>query len=257
MHGRKCLVLASIFILSLSSCAKKSFLKADCDSCTEEDQEWKEFSWNDLQGSWKGSMEVVTNNKESVKKNKTEKKVEMKFFEASSFFKSKSIETCTSVPAGAIVMNGVLWERTEPTNKKEFEVFSKDEEGKVNYGRVVLEKLNGAEVCKYQRFGRVMGKNRLALPSAQFSERSSVLGRGLASEDKKNTDISLEFLRFDTLSAKKPQEFKPDGRGPASVKEQERPALLFRVFKLTSFKDGQKNEWASTEEVLYRLWRAQ
>lgn len=257
MHGRKCLLLG--FILILSSCAKQTFLKADCNSCTSEEQEWKDFTWNDLRGNWRGSAEFLQNDPQKLKKSKQEKRVEIKFYEAATFLKSHGMESCSGLPTDAIVMNGVLWEKSENMGSKEYEVFAKAEEGKVVYGRMVSEKLNNKNICYFQRYGRVMGKNRLSLPYAEFSERSSILGRSIASEaeEKRDVNIHLEFLRFDVASAKKPANFKPDGRLPASAIESERPALFFRVFKLSSTSASGKEEWTGTEEMLYRLWKAE
>ncbi|MGZ4550900.1 MAG: hypothetical protein ACXVF0_15460, partial [Blastococcus sp.] len=86
---------------------------------------------------------------------------------------------CKGLPTNALVLNGVLWEGGE--GAKEYEAFVPVEDNRVAYGRVSFNKLNGQGVCRFRRLGRVMGKNRLNLPSVSFSDRAVNSGRTVAS----------------------------------------------------------------------------
>jgi|GEM_PF-3789068 len=251
MHGRKCFILSAILTATLAGCSGNSLMKPDCHSCTVEEQEWKEFSWGSLEGKWKGTVENIRNERDQAKKTKTEKAAEFTFVKATAF------GTCASLPANAIVLNGLLWEQGSDSGAREYEAFIPADDGKVAYGRVSVSKMNNKDFCQFRRLGRVMGKNRLNLPTVSFSGRNAVSGRGIASNDgaqAKEQDVSVEFLRFAPLE--KPTAFQADGRKPASTKEQERPALIFRVFKISTAATG-KHEWVGTEEFIYRLWKSQ
>jgi len=216
----------------------------DCHSCTVEDQAWNEFSWGDLSGQWKGTVETVKNDRASAKRNKTQKKVEFRFLTAADFLKAKNA-SCDSLPADAVVMNGQLWESA--SKKAEYEAFVPVESGKVAYGRLSFEKMNGKEFCQFRRLGRVMGMNRLALPVVSFSEYSTVSGRTLASVTD-DSDYSVEFLRFAAGETK-----AAGGRGLASV---EKPPLMIRVSRTTSRNGGERGEWRGSQEQIFRLWKS-
>lgn len=254
MHGRNWLTFGALGLAAtLVACSPNSLMKPDCHSCTVEEQEWKEFSWSSLEGKWKGSVENFRNERDQGKKTKVEKPVELSFVPAAKFIQSRNAGACASLPANAMVLNGLLWEQ-EKGGTREYEAFIPAEEGKVAYGRVAFSKVNGQEHCQFRRLGRVMGKNRLSLPTVSFSDRAQSAGRSLASASPQQ-EISLEFLRFATLD--KPAAFPAGGRKPASVREQERPTLMFRVFKVATSSGGVKAEWQATEEHIYRLWRAE
>ena len=185
---------------------------------------------------------------------------EIRFLAADNFLQTQGFSACTGLPAQSMVMNGVFWEGETKSAKKEFEVFAPAEEGKVTYGRISVEKLNGEAQCKFQRIGRVMGLSRLALPTIHFSQGVDGNYRTLASstEPRKETDISLEFMRFDPLTAATAA-FN-GGRVPSSLDAQEHPPLMFRIYKVVSQLDAKdddlkKSQWLRTEEHLYRLWR--
>lgn len=239
MHGRKWLLLSLIFI---AGCSGNSLMSPDCHSCTIEEQAWNDFSWQALPGQWKGSVESVKNDRGTAKRLKTDQKVEFRFLSAADFLKARN-STCDRLPGDAVVMNGQLWEAG--TKKAEYETFVPVEEGKVAYGRLSFEKMNGKEVCQFRRLGRVMGTNRLALPMVSFSEHSTVSGRSLASMAN-DAEYSVEFLRFAAA------ETKAQGRGPASV---ERPPLMIRVSRTSSRNAGERGEWSGSEEQIFRLWK--
>lgn len=248
-HAR---IFVAFTALALVGCSPNSIMKPDCHSCTVEEQSWKEFSWDGLNGKWKGSVEHVNNARDSAKKIKTDKKSELSFQRAGSFAPTQS---CEALPANSIVLNGLLWEQSPASVSREYEAFVPVEDGKVAYGRVSFGKSDGKDFCQFRRLGRVMGKNRLNLPSVSFSDRASAKsGRSLASTAPEQ-EVSVEFLRFAPLE-KKTSVFQSDGRGPASAKERERPALMFRVFKVATTTAGKRSEWAGTEEYIYRLWKA-
>jgi hypothetical protein len=217
-----------------------------------EEQNWSEFSFAALLGQWQGSLEISRNEAgKSSKKGKNEQRVNVKFLKAADFFAARQ-SVCHAVPADAIVLNGLFWGQGKA---KEFEAFIPTEDDKVAYGRLSFEKLNGQEVCQFRRLGRVMGKNRLSLPAVSFSEQSTGQGRSLASADSRGT-VSMEFLRFVPATARA-QAFAADGRAPASAVERERPPLMIRVFQIhAQQKATGTSEWKSTEEWLYRLWKA-
>lgn len=238
MQGWKCFALTLSLIFT--ACSGKSMLQADCHSCTAEEQRWKDFSFGALTGGWQGSLETQKN--DGKKKQKEEKRAELRFLDAQSFLAAKSIGACSGLPENAVVLNGLLWEsgRKEP----EFETFAATEDGKVAYGRIALDKGS----CHFRALGRVMGRNRLALPSVQFSAREAASGRAPASVTE--NEISVEFLRFDPTG--KGLAFEQSGRKPASAEAKERPALLIRVYKTAS---SRVSSWNGAEEYLYRLWK--
>jgi hypothetical protein len=245
MQGRKCFVFLTLTLL-ISGCSPNSIMKPDCHSCTVEEQEWDEFAWTFLEGKWKGSVENLRNVRDNAKKAKTDKYAEL------NFMKADKVGTCAGLPENSLVLNGLLWEGRD--NGKELEAFVPAEDGKVAYGRISFTKMNGRDFCQFRRLGRVMGKNRLNLPTVSFSERANPAGRAPASTAPEQ-EISLEFLRFAHLDKK--TAFQGDGRKPSSVKEQERPSLILRVFKISTDKAAKRSEWAGTEEYIYRLWKAQ
>jgi hypothetical protein len=246
MQGWKCLFVVS---LALTGCSANSIMKPDCHSCTVEEQEWKEFSWNGLVGKWKGSVENVKNFSAAAKKAKTAKNAELSFVKADTLLQAWGGQ-CKGLPANALVLNGVLWEGG--VGAKEYEAFVPVENDKVAYGRVSFNQLNGQGVCRFRRLGRVMGKNRLNLPTISFSDRAVSSGRTVASPT--NEEISVEFLRY--ASHDQPtRSFTSDGRKPSSVKDQERPPLILRVFRTTSHAGGDRGQWTGTEESIYRLWK--
>jgi len=226
-------------------------MKPDCHSCTVEEQEWKTFSWNDLVGKWKGSVENLRNSQSAAKKTKTDKQAELNFVSAAEFLQAWGGQ-CKGLPSNALVLNGVLWEGG--VGAKEYEAFVPVEDNRVAYGRVSFSKLNGQGVCRFRRLGRVMGKNRLNLPAVSFSDRAASDGRSVASSGDAQ-DISVEFLRF-AHADKATKAFTHDGRRPSSVKDQERPPLILRVFRVSSKSGGDRGEWTGTDEYIYRLWKA-
>ncbi len=248
MHGRKCLLF--IAALLLVSCSSKSLLSPDCHTCTAEDQSWKGFSWEELTGKWRGSLETAKNAK-GAKKEKLETAVELRFLNAGDFLRQKNAASCGNLPANAMVLNGQLWN----SGKNEFEAFVPVEEGKVAYGRLSLERVNNQQVCNFRRLGRVMGQNRLALPAVTFSENGNLPGRQLASAVPES-DFSVEFLRFAPATVKK-MSFQAGSRKPAAKAEEERPPLMIRVYKTSSRDVGSRGEWKGSEEQLYRLWKVE
>jgi hypothetical protein len=241
----------SVLALSLTACSSNELMKPDCHSCTVEDQQWKDFSWNDLVGKWKGSVETLRNEKRTTKKMKSEKMAELNFVNADTFLQAWGGE-CKGLPKNGVVLNGVLWEGG--AGAKEYEAFVPIEEGKVAYGRVSFDKVNGQGFCHFRRLGRLMGKNRLDLPSVDFSDRALTSARQVASVGSEQA-MSVEFLRFAPSDAVA-KAFTPDNRRPSSVKERERPPLMLRVFRVSTHTGGERGEWNSTEEAVYRLWKA-
>ncbi len=250
MHGSKWLFLPAIS-LAFAGCSSKSLMKPDCHSCTVEEQEWKEFSWASIEGKWRGTVESFQNSRESGKKAKTEKPVQLGFVNAKKFLEGRAA-VCSSLPNEALVLNGLLWELATSEAGREYEIFLPAEEGKAAYGRLTFSKVNGKERCQFRRLGRVMGKNRLGLPTVSFSDRNSTKGRTLASAAPQQ-EISLEFLRYAVTD--KAVAFDAKGRKPASVNDQERPTLIFRIFKIATSTAQPNAEWNGTEEHIYRLWR--
>lgn len=248
MHGWKSFALA-VSLISFTACSGKSLLQADCHRCTEEEQRWEDFSFSALTGTWRGTIETWKHDYKT-KKQKDEKRVEFRFVDSSSFLAAKGVGSCTGLPADSVVLNGLLWESGSAS--REFEAFAKTDDGHVSYGRIAFQKLNGEEVCRFQRMGRVMGRNRLALPAARFSQTQRD-GRSPASTPVEY-DVNVEFLRFDVASVK-PVEFRKDGRRPASLALQERPTLLIRVYK-TAKQNSTAKASGGTVEHLYRLWKA-
>lgn len=246
--------LASLILASaaLSACAgPERFLNPDCHSCTMKEQAWSEFPFSSLSGTWKGSVETVRNERTAAKKQKDEARTQLRFLAAADFLKAKGVD-CKSVPAQAVVLNGLLWNDGAST-RQEYETFLPVEDGHVAYGRLSFEALNGQQICHYRRLGRVMGMNRLSLPSVSFTEEAA-FGRTVAAAGGVSTDVNLEFLRF--APAAETPEFRADQRRPASAAEEEKPALMIRVFKLSARESRGRGQWKGSEEQLYRLWKA-
>jgi hypothetical protein len=252
MHGRKLFAL-TLAAFALLSCSRSQIMSPDCHSCTAHDQEWDAFAWSALPGQWKGTVEIWRNEKAQAKKSKLDKGVELRILTADAFLKAQGAASCSSLPANALVVNGLLWQGASP-GQTEFEAFVPVEDEKVAYGRLRFEKVNGAQVCNFRRIGPVMGTNRLALPIVNFSENGRISARGLASVVG-DTEVSLEFLRF-APAAVKPVAFKAGGRKPASVQEEERPPLMIRVTRTSTRNVGERGQWASSEEMIYRFWKA-
>lgn len=258
MQGRGCFkIFIALLIPIFSACSSNPLMKPDCHSCTAEDQEWDEFAWSDLTGQWKGEVEVLKNEKDASKKEKQVKKVNIRMFTAKEFLEVKGGLACASLPANSLVVNGLFWGSEKESAKQEYEVFLPAEDDKVSYGRLTFEKVNGQSVCQFRSLGRVMGKNRLNLPSVSFAESSSKKqdsGRALASalNDK---EVHFEFLRFSSADAK-PVDFAEDGRKPASVEKKEKPPLMVRVVQSWSKEGGSRGQWQGTEEQIYRLWKS-
>lgn len=251
MHAWKCIALFSV--LFLVGCASKTLLQPDCHSCTVEDQEWNDFAWSSLEGKWRGSVETWQNERDTKKRVKTEKVAELQFLPADGFLKSRGTDSCANLPAGSVVLNGLFW--NTGSERKEYEAFVPVEEDKVAYGRLSFEKMNGKDFCQFRRYGRVMGKNRLGLPSASFSNAVLPGGRTIASSGSER-EISVEFLRF-AKSKPSTKDFSADGRRPAAAIEAERPPLMLRVFQVQTQVNKDRGEWRSTEEQIYRLWKMQ
>jgi hypothetical protein len=205
-----------LFALALAGCSSNVLMKPDCHSCTVEEQEWKEFSWNGLLGRWKGSVETLRNI-QGAKKVKAEKLAEVKFFSADEFLRATGA-TCKTLAPNALVLNGQLWE--DGTTAREYEAFVPVEEDRVAYGRLTFTKVDGHDLCQFRRLGRVMGKNRLSLPSVSFSSRALADTAGRLPAQTTEQEVSFEFLRFAPFD-KTAQVFQPDGRRPAAVPEQE------------------------------------
>jgi hypothetical protein len=247
MQGRKCWPFA-VFFISLTACSGKSLLQADCHSCTTQEQRWEDFAFPALTGSWQGSVETVRN--KGAEKKKEEKRAEFRFVDATAFLAAKKITECAALPARAVVLNGVLWEFG--SGSQDFEAFAEAEEGRVAYGRLSIS----ADGCRFRPLGRIMGKNRLALPAVQFSQREAGGGRAPASAGADDSEIGVEFLRFEPVEARATG-FEANGRAPASSKLKERPALLIRVYKTPSRIAGKSvgSDLAGAEESIYRLWK--
>jgi hypothetical protein len=195
----------------------------------------------------------MRNSKDSAKKSKQNKYAEFSFVNGGDFLKTLGVE-CKDLPSSSIVLNGVLWEST--IGAREYEAFVPVEKDNVAYGRVSFEKVNGQDYCHFHRMGRVMGKNRLDLPSVSFSESAVNSARLPASAGGQAEEFNLEFLRFSSKDKPTPiSSFTKDGRQPSSVKEQERPALIFRIFRISSKTGGDRGEWTGTQEYIYRLWK--
>ncbi len=264
MQGRKCLGALAIILsgVLIAACSGSKVKKADCYDCTQEEQSWKKFSWNDLTGTWKGSLETLTNEISAKKKDHKEESVELSFVDGQKFLTDKSVKECGTFPAQAVVMQGKFWYADEKNEAKindfTFEVFGKMDGDRVSYGRATINKVNGTNVCSYQKIGRSVGMNRLELPSMNFSQRMTPNGRVLASGTTPEFEVNMEFINFDPSRASK-QGFTAKARKPASMEEQDKPPLFFRVFKITNNVSSafSRGEWKSTKEYLYRLWRVQ
>lgn len=270
-------LVVSLIILVLSACSGQKPRAPDCFSCTEQEQSWQGFSWSSLQGSWKGSVETVTNIVTAAKKETKEDAVEVSFLDGKKFLESKGMTTCGAFPLQSVVFMGQLWrERDEMTGlnlatgkvslppsrsiasegAKVYEVFGATEDDQVSYGRATFSQVNGQNFCSYAKVAGKFFKNRLALPALTFSRRVSADGRVIASGTTPEYEVSMEFLDFRPTAAKEAFAEK-SARRPSSVFSHDKPQLFLRVFKIARNVDGaySRGEWTGTQEYLYRLWR--
>ena len=259
MQGRNYALLLSLFLVTACS-GESGIRKADCYDCTTENQSWKKFAWQDLEGTWRGSIETVSNELKAKKKDTKQLPAEIRFVAGDKFLATQKVTNCGSFPATAVVLNGSLWQENDKTPPKtqSYEVFGQVGSD-VSYGRVSFTKLNGENVCSYERIGALVGMNRLALPAVHFSQRLTPNGRVLASGTSTNEfEVNLEFLNFDANNAKA-QVFPKGSRKPASVSVQDNPPLMFRVFKIVNAVHSayDQGSWQSSQEHIYRLWRAE
>lgn len=250
MNARKCFAILTTLILA--GCASKTLLQPDCHSCTVEDQSWKDFSWNTLEGKWRGEVESWKNERNSKNKARNTVAAELQFMSGEQFLQARGANECAALPKGSLVLNGLFWGGMP--GAKEFEAFVPAEEGKVAYGRLSFERMNGKDFCQFRRYGRVMGKNRLSLPAVSFSDSVLPGGRVIASAPNTEKEISVEFLRF--VQPQVAADFPKGSRRPAAAAEAERPSLMIRVFQVQTLNNKSRGEWSSTEEQIYRLWRA-
>lgn len=276
-------IVAATLCLALAACSGKKVRAPDCFDCTEQKQSWDKFSWNQLEGSWKGSLESVTNIVTAAKKEHQEDPVEVSFLDGQKFLSAKNIEHCGDFPAKSVVFMGQLWrERDKMTGldlasgkivlpqdkgrslasvKKEaedkvYEVFGASSEDKVSYGRATISRMNGQNICTYARIGGSFFQNRLALPSLSFTQRVTHDGRVLASGSTPEYEVSMEFLDYRPAGAKQVFPVK-NARRPAAVEMHDQPQLFLRVFKIARNVTSvySRGEWTGTQEYLYRLWR--
>ena len=261
MQTWKCIAgFLSLFLIT--GCAPKALLKADCHSCTVEEQEWRDFAWSDLRGYWRGSVETWKNERDAKKRVKNERAATLYFASLDSPIAAGLGLKCPKLPQDTVVMNGLFWGGgaggaggAGASNVKEFDAFMPVEDDRVAYGRVRVEKVNGEDFCQFHRFGRVMGKNRLNLPSVSFSDRVLPEGRVIAASSPSEKEISVEFLRFESKGSVA-KDFSKDNRRPASKVEAERPALMIRVFQTQSqHPQKDRGELSGTDEQIYRLWK--
>ncbi|MCO5144209.1 MAG: hypothetical protein M9962_14060 [Oligoflexia bacterium] len=252
MQGRMWFLLGSLLILS--SCASKSLLTADCHSCTIENQTWSDLEWKDLHGKWSGSLDTATRSVAEQKNSKPKKAsipVSLEFVEGKEFLAKNQIAKCSGLNDDFVVLNGTFL--NERNSENEFDVFAKDKDGDVGYGKISFKKLNGDLFCDFERIGGKMKKNRLDLPSLSFQwGNPAQIGRSIASVDQGAT-YSIEILRM------KKEEFKnikfdEKSRKPASSIIAEKPTLIFRVVKNMVSREEGSDRWTGATEQLYRLW---
>lgn len=257
MQGRKCFALViSLFIFAACSGGAR---KPDCFDCTEKNQSWNKFAWKELVGTWRGSMESVSDGS-GMKKSRDERSVEISFVHGTDFLKSYGVRDCGAFPAESVVVKGVLWMDANAAKRNKadytYEVFGKTDGDGVSYGRAVLEKVNGDLICKYQKVEHALTMNRLGLPAAEFTVRETPNGRVLASGSTPESQMSVEFLNYSPKKAVV-TEIAKGGRAPASLTVKENPPLFLRVFRITNDVRSpyDRGEWKSTQEYLYRLWK--
>jgi hypothetical protein len=251
MQGSKCLAFfAIISILTISACSS-NHRKGDCHECLDEPQAWNKFSWENLKGTWRGSLEVVTNDIHAKKKERAEKSVELSFVAGTDFLKQKNIASCAKFPENSVVLVGQVWDAGKGAEHV-YEVFGEREDNTVSYGRAVV---TGAK-CNYVSLGRSVGKNRLDLPAVDFTQRKTKNRRVLASGATPETEVNFEFLNFESERTQKVA-FINGSRMPASVQDQDKPPLMFRVFQMSRLVETPfaRGKWQRTDEHLYRLWK--
>lgn len=244
--GTIALVFTAFFF---ASCAGNKI----CYDCTTQFQQWDKLPWASLEGTWRGSVEVVTNNVTAKKKDRKDEVAELTIVSGARFLQSQGVKTCIGLPRESYVFLGQLW--TKDT-KRSYEVLAQSGSDRVSYGRISLEGTQGEKFCRFQAFGGEMRMNRLELPSVTFSERGTPNGRVLASGLTPEQEVTLEFLNFRDKEFKT-QAFNGGSRKPASVESQDRPPLMLRVFR-TRRQVGSPyamGEWIESQEYLYRLWR--
>lgn len=252
-HVLACILSAALAAAALTGCSGNQS-RATCFDCTTTPQKWSDFGFEQLEGTWRGTQHVSTNEASAEKVVTKEKKVEVAFLSGQKFLRAYKIapESCTGFPAESVVlMNELWWDKStaQPTDERAFEVFGKAAGDRVTYGRAYVKRAAGAATCAYVGSERPITMNRLALPAVVYSRRLTADGRALASGPTKEVDVNIEFLNFE--KAKVDSEYRYQGK-----REKEAP-LFFRFVKTTRNVEGAFDEgnWSATEEKLFRLWR--
>jgi hypothetical protein len=237
--------------LALSACSGTQS-RATCFDCTTTPSSWSNFSFTQLEGTWRGTVDHSNNAVTDKQPQSKSSSVEVAFLDGRKFLKAFKIESCGNFPAEAMVlMNELWWDRAskQPENMRSFEVFGRADKDQVVFGRARITRTKTANTCEFSSNEKPIVMNRLALPAVSLSQRLTNDGRALASGSTDEVDVDLEFLNFE--HAKNAERHRFEGK-----KEREAP-LFFRFVKTTrsvpsAFSQG---EWRSSEEKIFRLWR--
>ena len=237
-------------VLLLGGCAGSEH-RQTCFECTDQPGSWKKFSFNSLEGTWRGTEESALNRNLAADIVRKEKKIEVSFLEGKKFLRAFKLEACEQFPAEAVVLLNELWwgRGSQSKNERAFEVFGRLPGNKISYGRAFVTRADSGNDCTYQQVSGPVAMNRLALPAVAYSRRLTPDGRVLASGRTKEVDINFEFLAF--KNARVPERYAFNGK-----QGKDNPPLFFRFVKTTRSVASpfDKGEWQQTEERIFRLW---
>ncbi len=244
-------LLFSIGVLGLflSGCAGQR-LNSLCFECTKMNQSWKSFSFEKLEGTWKGTLNTLSDSLAATDERHTEEKIEVSFLGGRKLLKVYKIPSCGLFPEESMVFLYELWgkEGKKLSNRKSFEVFGRRKDGGVSHGRVHITQKENINLCEYTQIKDEITMNRMGLPSIDYSKRLTPDGRVLASGNTKEVYIHFDFLNFRHAKGRQNPQWQKE--------DKTYPPLLFRFAKspYTVKTPFERGEWISKTESVFRLW---
>ena len=253
MSSRMNLIALGAILLFGTACTGPEVRQA-CHNCPQKTQSWNAFSFEQLEGTWRGTKESLSDDIDGIDSVRKSKSVEVSFLMGDKFLRVYKVDsgTCKGFPKQSIVLlNELWWDKSgKRYDERAFEVFGKMDADKVSFGRAYIRRRQGkAAICSYEQIGRAVPMNRLSLPHVNYSRRMTSNGRVLASGGTEEVDVNFEFLHFAKATIEERYQWKHNDK-------KTDPPLFFRFVRSTRkvqtpFDHGR---WMRTDESLYRLW---
>ena len=262
--SRKLLIFLVLTSMGVLSCVSAP----NCATCNKDKQWWRNFSFMDLEGTWRGTKTIVYKKNEGAFPPPKKIEVELSFLSGDKFLHLYEItaEKCNSFPKESIVMlHNVLPSADILASGKKgkqplhtFEVLGRTRRDYISFGKVYIHKGDLKEItysCEYVKLGE-FHQNRLKLPSLTYSfvtkERNT---RTIAHSEKeihiqpfaKETDVYFDFFYLR----------EERNRNPAQVQKEDGPPVLLFETVFSSYilsENFGKNKWIATEKRVFKLW---